>query len=147
VSHSDTGANPDRTAAADARVATVYRARRQDKPWGHEVIYAAVEGKYAGKVIHVNAGEALSLQYHDAKEETISVISGTARIDHGPTVDALATITCEIGDTIHVPPGVLHRITAVTDLVFAETSTAPEGWSTDVVRLEDRYGRDSTTAP
>jgi mannose-6-phosphate isomerase-like protein (cupin superfamily) len=125
----------------------VYRAARQDKPWGHELIFAAIGGKYAGKIIHVGAGHSLSLQYHAEKEETISVISGEALVQHGPSPDELTDEHFGAGDTIHLPPGVLHRITAISDLDFAEASTAPPGWREDVVRLEDRYGRTGTTAP
>jgi mannose-6-phosphate isomerase len=127
--------------------ASVYRASRQDKPWGHELIFAAVEGKYVGKIIHVAAGHSLSLQFHKQKDETISVISGEALIQHGPSADKLSDGHFHAGDTIHLPPGVLHRITAVSDLDFAEASTAAPGWREDVVRLEDRYGRTGTTAP
>jgi mannose-6-phosphate isomerase len=133
--------------AAPAPRAEVYRAARQDKPWGYELIFAAVEGKYIGKIIHVNAGQSLSLQYHLKKEETISVVNGEALIEHGPSADHLADRRFGPGDTIHLPPGVLHRITAISDLDFAEASTAPPGWREDVVRLEDRYGRTGTTAP
>jgi mannose-6-phosphate isomerase len=127
--------------------AEVYRAARQDKPWGHELIFAAIGDKYIGKVIHVNAGESLSLQYHQEKEETISVMSGEALIEYGPSADRLTGRRFTAGDTIHLPPGVLHRITALCDLDFAEASTAYPGWREDVVRLEDRYGRTGTTAP
>jgi mannose-6-phosphate isomerase len=127
--------------------AEVYRASRQDKPWGHELIFAAIGGKYIGKIIHVNAGHSLSLQYHREKEETISVISGEALIEYGPAADQLTDRKFAAGDTIHLPPGVLHRITALSDLDFAEASTASPGWREDVVRLEDRYGRTGTTAP
>ena len=51
------------------------------------------------------------------------------------------------GDTIHLPPGAVHRVTAITDLTFAEASTAAAGWREDVVRLEDKYGRSGTSAP
>jgi mannose-6-phosphate isomerase len=127
--------------------ADIYRAARQDKPWGHELIFAAIDGKYVGKIIHVNAGHSLSLQYHREKEETISVISGEALMQHGTSADQLADERFGPGDTIHFPPGVLHRITAISDLEFAEASTAGPGWREDVVRLEDRYGRTGTTAP
>jgi mannose-6-phosphate isomerase-like protein (cupin superfamily) len=127
--------------------AEVYRAPRQDKPRGHELIFAAVDGRYVGKIIHVLAGHALSLQYHDRKEETISVLSGAALIEHGPAAGLLTSQHFGPGDTIHLPPGVLHRITAITDLTFAEASTALPGWREDVVRLEDKYGRAGTTAP
>jgi mannose-6-phosphate isomerase-like protein (cupin superfamily) len=127
--------------------ARVYRAARQDKPWGHELIFAAVDGKYAGKVIQVTAGHSLSLQYHQRKEETISVVSGEALIEYGPSADALTEQRFAAGDTIHLPPGTVHRVRAITDLTFAEVSTAEPGWREDVVRLEDAYGRAGTTAP
>ena len=127
--------------------AEVYQAARQDKPWGHELIFAAVPGKYIGKIIHVNAGHSLSLQYHQEKEETISVISGEALVQYGPSADQLVDQRFGAGDTIHLPAGVLHRITALSDLDFAEASTAYPGWREDVVRLEDRYGRTGTSAP
>ena len=135
------------TDAASVPRAEVYPAARQDKPWGHELIFAAIGDKYIGKIIHVNAGQSLSLQYHREKEETISVISGEALIQYGPSADRLTDQQFVAGDTIHLPPGVLHRITAVSDLEFAEASTAYPGWREDVVRLEDRYGRTGTTAP
>jgi mannose-6-phosphate isomerase len=127
--------------------AQIYQAARQDKPWGYEQIYAAVEGKYVGKIIHVNAGGSLSLQYHETKEETISLLSGVAEIQYGPVGGQLSSRTFHPGDTIHLPARVVHRITASTDIVFAETSTAMPGWREDVVRLEDVYGRAGTSAP
>jgi mannose-6-phosphate isomerase len=127
--------------------AEVYRAPRQDKPWGHEVIFAGIDGKYVGKIIHVTAGHSLSLQYHRDKDETSSVLSGAAVIEYGPAADALVSQHLGPGDTIHLPPGTVHRITAITDLTFAEVSTAQSGWREDVVRLEDKYGRAGTSAP
>ncbi len=141
--------SPEQTSGLAARAASaeVYPAPRQDKPWGHEVIFAAIDGKYAGKIIHVIAGHSLSLQYHLEKDETISVLSGAALIEHGPAVEELTSQHFGPGDTIHLPPGTLHRITAITDLIFAEASTARPGWREDVVRLEDKYGRTGTSAP
>jgi mannose-6-phosphate isomerase len=127
--------------------ADVYRAGRQDKPWGHEDIFAVIDGKYVGKIIHVTAGGSLSLQYHLEKEETISVLAGTAEIEYGPAADDLTSQHFGPGDTIHLPPGAVHRITAITDVTFAEVSTAQPGWREDVVRLEDKYGRAGTSAP
>jgi mannose-6-phosphate isomerase len=137
----------DSSQAVSEPVAEVYQAPRQEKPWGHEVIFAGLDGKYAGKIIHVTAGHALSLQYHRQKEETISVLSGAALIEHGASADSLTSQHFGPGDTIHLPPGTIHRITAITDLAFAEASTAEPGWREDVVRLEDKYGRTGTTAP
>lgn len=127
--------------------AEIYQASRQDKPWGHEQIFAAVEGKYVGKIIHVTAGHSLSLQYHEAKDETISLLSGEAEFQYGQIGSELTTVTFGPGDTIHLPARVVHRVTAKTDIVFAEASTAPAGWREDVIRLEDAYGRTGTTAP
>lgn len=137
------------TAGAGASLpqAEVYQAARQDKPWGHELIFAAFGDKYIGKIIHVNEGQSLSLQYHQEKDETISVISGEALFQYGPSSDELTDRQFGPGDTIHLPAGVLHRITALSDLNFAEASTAYPGWREDVVRLEDRYGRAGTSAP
>lgn len=119
----------------------------QAKPWGHETIFAAGGHGYVGKIITVDAGHALSLQYHREKEETICILSGRATLEHGATLEELRSQTMRTGDVAHLPPGALHRLTAVTDVVFAEASSAAPGWREDVVRLADRYGRDGTTAP
>jgi mannose-6-phosphate isomerase len=124
-----------------------HMSERVDKPWGHEEIFAIVEGSYAGKTLHVNAGQALSLQYHHHKDETIAVLSGAAQMDVGADVGSLRTVDLPAGSSIHVPPGLLHRVRAVTDAVLVEASTAAPGWREDVVRLEDRYGRDGTSKP
>src|ERR1700755_3453772 len=95
-------------AVAESSKPRTYRAPRVDKPWGHEVIFAAEDGKYVGKVITVRAGHSLSLQYHQAKEETISLLSGTARVEYGPDADLMVSETFGPGDTIHVPVGTVH---------------------------------------
>jgi mannose-6-phosphate isomerase len=120
---------------------------RVEKPWGHEEIFAIVEGSYVGKTLHVKAGEALSLQYHHHKDETIAVLSGEAQMDLGTEETSLRTVDLPAGSSIHVPPGLLHRVRAVTDAVLVEASTAGPGWREDVVRLDDRYGRHGTTEP
>jgi len=121
--------------------------QRVDKPWGHEEIFAVVEGSYVGKTLHINAGEALSLQYHHRKDDTIAVLSGDAQIDLGADVASLRTVDLPAGSSVHVPPGLLHRVRAVSDAVLVEASTAGPGWREDVVRLEDRYGRHGTSQP
>ncbi len=118
--------------------------RRVDKPWGHEELFALVEGRYCGKAIHVTAGHALSLQYHERKDEVIAVQSGRATLEVGESEDALETVELEPGERVHLPAGVRHRITAVTDVVLLEASTTELD---DVVRLEDRYGREGTSTP
>ncbi|MHB8274926.1 MAG: cupin domain-containing protein [Dermatophilaceae bacterium] len=118
-----------------------------DKPWGHEEIFALVEGSYVGKLLYVSAGESLSLQYHHAKDETIALVSGHVEIDLGTAPDALRAVSLSPGDSVHVTPGMLHRLHAVVDSVLVEASSADPGWREDVVRLEDRYGRHGTTTP
>ena len=118
--------------------------RRVDKPWGHEEIFALVDGKFSGKAIHVGEGHALSLQYHERKEETISVQSGRLRVEVGLDEQALEEFELSPGESIHLRPGVRHRVTAVEDTVMLEASTTELD---DVVRLEDRYGRSGTSAP
>jgi len=113
------------------------------KPWGHEEIFAETD-RYVGKLLVVRAGEALSLQYHERKEETLRLLDGTLELQAGPHRDSLETFTLEPGAVFHVPPGELHRMVALTDIVLLEVSTTELD---DVVRLEDRYGREGTHAP
>jgi mannose-6-phosphate isomerase len=122
-------------------------AEHVDKPWGHEEIFALVEGAYVGKLLFVKAGQSLSLQYHHAKDETIALVSGQVEIDLGASAETLRAVSLSPGDSVHVLPGTLHRLRAVGDSVLVEASTADPGWREDIVRLEDRYGRLGTTAP
>ncbi len=112
---------------------------RVDKPWGYELWWARTD-KYVGKVIHVTAGHALSLQYHNRKVETILLYSGKLlfEIQEG---EGLVGREMLPGERIHVPSGTIHRMTALEDSDIFEVST-PE--VDDVVRLEDRYGRETT---
>lgn len=107
------------------------------KPWGHELLWALTE-HYAGKILHVRAGEALSLQYHRAKDETIMVLTGRLLFEF--FAEGEDPHACELGpgEVFHVSPGLRHRMTAIVDTDVLEVST-PE--LSDVVRLEDRYGR------
>ena len=118
--------------------------RRVDKPWGHEEVFALVEGKFCGKAIHVTQGQSLSLQYHERKEETISVQSGRLSVEVGRHEDDLEQFELGPGESIHLTPFTRHRVTALVDTVMLEASTTE---LTDVVRLEDRYGREGTNAP
>jgi len=116
---------------------------RVEKPWGYEIHWARTD-RYVGKILHVRRGHALSLQYHERKEETIYVQAGRLRYEIGPTADALEVLELGPGDAVHVRPGTVHRMTALEDTDVLEAST-PE--LDDVVRLEDRYGRTGTSAP
>jgi mannose-6-phosphate isomerase len=111
--------------------------RRVEKPWGYELIYALTDG-YCGKVLFVRAGHALSLQYHERKDETLYLNDGLAEMEVGTDADSLATVVVQPGVAFHLPPRSVHRLRAIKDSLFLETST-PE--IDDVVRLQDRYGR------
>jgi mannose-6-phosphate isomerase len=110
---------------------------RVDKPWGYEIRWAVTD-RYLGKIIHVNQGEALSLQYHERKDEWLLVSKGAVDIEIGGVDGKLETRRMRAGDAVHLPPYTRHRVTAVEDSDIFEVST-PE--IDDVVRLEDRYGR------
>jgi quercetin dioxygenase-like cupin family protein len=109
---------------------------RVEKPWGYELHWAKTD-RYVGKLIHINKGQALSLQYHKQKDETIFLWSGRMLFE----IDVNGTLTKREmlpGESVHVTPPTIHRMTAIEDCDVFEVST-PE--LHDVVRLEDRYGR------
>ena len=119
-----------------------YEPRKVEKPWGHELIWAE-SGRYVGKVLFVKAGESLSLQFHREKEESWLVQAGRAKLELGPAGDALLNEeVIATGAAFHFRPGTVHRVTALEDTTILEVST-PE--LDDVVRLEDRYGREGTS--
>jgi mannose-6-phosphate isomerase-like protein (cupin superfamily) len=118
--------------------------RRVEKPWGWELVWAETDA-YVGKLLFVRAGEALSLQYHEVKDESWLVHEGLARVELGEVgADGLETVELGKGDALHYPPRTLHRVTAVEDTLILEVSTPHLD---DVVRVEDRYGREGTSAP
>lgn len=111
---------------------------RVEKPWGHELIWAVTD-RYVGKILHVKAGHVLSCQYHHRKDETMHVLSGellfrTADSESEP----LRERRLRAGETVHIPPRMIHQMEALTDSDVLEAST-PE--LDDLVRLADRYGR------
>ena len=109
---------------------------RVDKPWGYELVWARTD-RYVGKILHIEPGHVLSLQYHNKKDESIYVLKGeiTLRVQQGET---LIERTVREGEAFHVPPKLIHQFEAVVASDLLEAST-PE--LDDVVRLKDRYGR------
>ena len=120
--------------AADTRV---------DKPWGYEIRWAVTD-RYLGKILHVNRGEALSLQYHRSKDECLLVVSGEMDLELDGDDGEIRLQRMRPGDTVRIRPGRRHRMTAVEDVEIFEVSS-PE--IDDVVRLEDRYGRPPEDEP
>ncbi len=112
------------------------------KPWGHETIWAHSD-RYVGKILHINAGHALSVQYHNRKDETVHLLSGELiyRVKLG---DKLEDVVLTQGQSFRITAGTVHQMEAVTDCDVLEASTSELD---DVVRLEDRYGREGTSAP
>jgi mannose-6-phosphate isomerase-like protein (cupin superfamily) len=118
-----------------------FATRRVDKPWGYEIIWAESE-QYVGKILFVKAGNALSLQYHEVKDETVYVHEGKVQWEIGePGAKTLDVQVVGPGTSFRITPGTIHRMTAVEDTLMLEVSTPHLG---DVVRLEDRYGRAGT---
>ena len=144
---------------------------RVEKPWGYELHWAKTD-RYVGKIIHIKAGHALSVQYHNRKDETVYLLSGELKYwvqargeKHGPEsrvsphrtsgtgetpvagrspIPDMADVNLRVGDAFRITPGTIHYMEAVTDCDVLEVST-PE--LDDVVRLKDRYGREGTSAP
>ena len=112
------------------------------KPWGHETIWAHTD-RYVGKILHINAGQALSVQYHNKKDETVHLLRGELiyRVKLG---DQLEDMRLKSGQSFRITPGTVHQMEAVTDCDVLEASTSE---LEDVVRLTDRYGREGTNAP
>jgi mannose-6-phosphate isomerase len=124
--------------------AWAFDARKVEKPWGYELIWAETD-VYVGKVLFVKAGESLSLQFHNVKDESWLVQQGRAKLELGSAGDAV--LKHEIigpGATFRFRPGTVHRVTAIDDTKIVEVSTPHLD---DVVRLEDRYGREGTSQP
>ena len=118
--------------------------KKVDKPWGHELIFAVTE-RYAGKLLHVKAGESLSLQFHNVKDEAWYVLEGRAQVELGePGQSVLTSEVVSSGASFRFRPGTVHRVKAVEDTTILEVST-PE--LDDVVRLDDNYGRTGTSEP
>ena len=118
--------------------------RKVEKPWGYELIWALTD-VYCGKVLFVKAGAALSLQFHNVKDESWLVQSGRATLELGEVGQkALNEEVIGPGAAFRYEPGTVHRVTAIEDTTIVEVSTPHLD---DVVRLEDLYGREGTSEP
>ena len=111
---------------------------RTEKPWGHELLWSETP-HYAGKIIHINAGKRLSLQYHEHKHESVLVLSGTLLLNLGQGAEA-SVVELEPGESADIPAGEIHRFEAPDsgDVEIIEVSTPHLD---DVIRLEDDYHR------
>ena len=119
-----------------------FAVRKIEKPWGHELIWSLTDA-YCGKLLFVEAGHSLSLQFHREKDESWYVESGRAKLELGDAGEAILNeevISAPV--FFHFLPGTVHRVTAIEDTTIIEVSTPHLD---DVVRLEDRYGREGTS--
>ena len=117
--------------------------RRVEKPWGHEIIWAHTD-QYVGKILVIETGHRLSLQYHEIKDEWIHVLEGRLRLSLQNDAGDVDVRELRPGDGAHVPVRRIHRYEAVETCRIIEVST-PE--LEDVVRIEDDFGREGTSAP
>lgn len=116
--------------------------QRIPKPWGFEIILTEPDLPYTCKMAFTNAGQRWSLQYHDQKLETITLLSGKGQMILGPSKDELKTIEMETNSGYTINPNTIHRFVAITDCVTVEASI-PETGTT--FRLEDDYQRPDET--
>ena len=116
---------------------------RVSKPWGHETIWAQSD-RYVGKILHINAGQELSVQYHNKKDETVYLLSGEISYRVQNKAGVLDDVQLKVGESFRITPGTIHQMAALTDCDVLEVST-PE--LDDLVRLSDKYGREGTSAP
>jgi quercetin dioxygenase-like cupin family protein len=128
------------TEASDSAPA---RARRVDKPWGHELIWAHTD-QYVGKILLIETGRRLSLQRHELKDESIYVLAGRLLLTLEDDAGEVRTEELGPAEHRHIPVGRVHRYEALERCEILEVST-PE--LDDVVRLEDDFGREGTSAP
>jgi mannose-6-phosphate isomerase len=121
-----------------------FEPERVEKPWGYELIWALSDA-YAGKILSVNAGHELSLQFHREKDESWYVLEGRAELELAAAGEkTTSTEVVTPGAAFRIKPGTVHRVRALDDTVILEVSTPQLD---DVVRLEDVYGRAATTEP
>ena len=113
------------------------------KPWGWEKIWAHTD-RYVGKILHIDAGHALSVQYHVRKDETVYLLGGELKYWVRDASGEMRDVQLKVGEAYRVTPGTVHYMEAVTDCDILEASTPDLD---DVVRLQDRYGREGTSAP
>jgi mannose-6-phosphate isomerase-like protein (cupin superfamily) len=139
-----TDAGPAPAAGAPSAVeASTTAARRVEKPWGFELIWVVTD-RYVGKIIHIDAGRRLSLQRHVMKDEAIYVLSGRLRLSLEDDAGDVQVADLGPGEHRRVAAGRIHRYEAIETVELMEVST-PE--LDDVIRLEDDYGREGTSAP
>lgn len=111
--------------------------KKIEKPWGYERLLE-VNPEYVVKELFMKEGNSCSLQYHEKKHETFYVLKGKLKFYVGLDKDKLEIMFLEEGNHYTIEPLVIHRMEAVVDSLYLESST---NFLDDVIRLEDKYGR------
>lgn len=108
-----------------------------EKPWGWEK-WIEVNDSYVVKELFMKSGNSCSLQYHEKKHESFYVLKGKLKFYIGSNKDQLQEMFLNEGDYYTIEPFVVHRMEAVVDSLYLESST---NFLDDVVRIDDKYGR------
>jgi mannose-6-phosphate isomerase len=116
--------------------------KKVDKPWGYELHWVPADWPYMGKIEHINAGARLSLQLHDQKQESWTLMSGRAKIIWENEQGELIETEMEPGRGYTGQLGQKHRLVGITDCDIIEVSTPEKGTTW---RLEDDYSRPDET--
>ena len=116
--------------------------QKVNKPWGYEIILTPPELSVTGKILHLDNGKRFSLQYHDKKEETLTLFSGEAYIILEDKDGKMGKIKMETNKAYFIRPFQKHRCQGIKDCLILEASTKEKG---NTVRLEDDYGRGTET--
>jgi mannose-6-phosphate isomerase len=107
----------------------------EKRPWGHFERFTLNEQSTV-KLVYLDGGKRLSLQYHNNRAEFWKVIKGPVKVQLNDDIKVLKT-----GDSITIPKKAVHRlIGAGTDAIILEISYG-EFDESDISRLEDDYKR------
>lgn len=117
-------------------------AKRVDKPWGYEIHWVPEGAPYMGKVLHITTGSRLSLQVHDAKQESWFLMNGQAKVIWENNQGELIETELQPGQGYSTQLGQKHRLVGITDCDILEVSTPELGTTW---RLDDDYARPDET--
>ena len=111
------------------------------KRWGYEVWIINTE-KYCGKILFIKKGHQCSFHEHKIKDEVLYIREGKCEFRiHDPSIheeNEEDTFILESGDAWHVVPGVVHQMTALSDVEIFEIST--QHFDSDSYRKEQGKG-------
>ncbi len=109
-----------------------------EKPWGFELIFSDGTAQITSKILHINSDKRISLQYHDVKEEIITLVSGDSILHIENNLGEVVKVNMELNKGYVILPFQIHRLEAVTESEFFESSTVENG---STYRIEDDYNR------